>query len=323
MSKTIQEIEDFVFSLSQDEFTYLQESVDKRIDRDTFGYTTFEEAAEHYGRSPLCPSCGSDSYHRDGFTAAHHKRYKCEDCDTSYTLLSTSIFNSAKIPFHKLVKYIELMSFNVPLALCSDVVGIAANTAELWRKKVFATVDDYQNHLILSGRVWIDETYVEDYSLSPIMNEKHPRGLSHRKICIAVAIDAHKNMVAIICGHAKPSARRIQKALLTHIQAGSTIVHDGDNSHDSLIELLNCKSEVYTSKDKSEEALSHMAMINNMCGWIKRYLWRFIGMDLDNLQSYLNWFIYLQRVKRDDEKWPKMERIIRHLVLSNAKKVRK
>lgn len=323
MSKTIQEIEDFVFSLEPNEFTILQDYVDKRIDSDTFGYNSFEEAALHYGRKPYCPSCGSFKYHSDGFTAAHHKRFRCDDCDKSYTLLSSSVFNSAKLPFHKLIKYIDLMSFNVPLVLCCEVVGIASNTAELWRKKIFATVNDYQKHLLLKDRVWIDETYVEDYSLSPIMNDKHSRGLSHRKICIVVAIDTHKNMVAIISGHGKPSSKRIIKALHSHIQKGSTIVHDGDHSHYQLIEELNCDSVIYKSTDKSKEAQTNMSMINNMCGWVKRYLWRFIGMDLDNLQSYLNWFIYLQRVKRDKEKWPKSERILRHLVLSNAKRTRK
>lgn len=41
----------------------------------------------------------------------------------------------------------------------------------------------------------------------------------------------------------------------------------------------------------------NMTMINNMCSWLKRYIWRFIGMEVENLQSYLNWFIYLQRCK--------------------------
>ena len=41
----------------------------------------------------------------------------------------------------------------------------------------------------------------------------------------------------------------------------------------------------------------NMAMINNMYSWLKRYIWRFIGIEVENLQSYLNWFIYLQRCK--------------------------
>ena len=107
------------------------------------------------------------------------------------TLLSDSIFNSSKISFHKLMSYIQLMSFNVPLELICEVLDIASNTAELWRKKIFSTVDNYQDHLKLYNRVWIDETYTEDYQvLESNNNEKHPRGLSKTKICIVVAIDS-------------------------------------------------------------------------------------------------------------------------------------
>ena len=46
-------------------------------------------------------------------------------------------------------------------------------------------------------------------------------------------------------------------------------------------------------------------MVNNLCSWVRRYLRGYVGMDLKYLQSYLNWYAYLFRVKRDDEKWPK------------------
>lgn len=61
------------------------------------------------------------------------------------------------------MSYIQLMSFNVPLELICEVLDIASNTAELWRKKIFSTVNNYQNHLKLYNRVWIDETYIEIY----------------------------------------------------------------------------------------------------------------------------------------------------------------
>lgn len=41
-------------------------------------------------------------------------------------------------------------------------------------------------------------------------------------------------------------------------------------------------------------------------------------MRIDNLQSYLNWFVYLFRVKGAADRWPKMNRILRHLVLTDA-----
>ena len=66
-----------------------------------------------------------------------------------------------------------------------------------------------------------------------------------------------------------------------------------------------------------------MALINNMCGWIKRYIWRFIGMDVENLQTYLNWYVYLLRCQRDNDKWAKNERILRHLLLERTRYTRK
>lgn len=314
---------DFVFSLDENHFSYLKKAVETRIDHERYGVTSFEEAAILYKRRPVCPKCGSAISHEDGYTPAGHKRFRCENCESSYTLLSDSIFNSAKIPFHKLMGYINLMSFNVPLEMCCEILDISANTAELWRKKIFETVNGYQDHLKLYGTIWIDETYMNDYSILHDQFSPRKRGLSKDLICIVTAIDSYKNMVAIISGHGKPSSKRIKDALKSHITSGCHIIHDGDRSHNALIKETGCTSEVYKSDCKDPEYIRHMALINNMHGWLKRYLWRFIGMDVDNLQSYLNWFIYLQRCKRDDEKWPKTARILRHLVLTNVRFIRK
>jgi len=316
-------IEDYVFSLSNEDFKLLQESVDKRIDSDKYGFTSFEEAAIFYSREPKCPYCNSSYYHLDGTTNAKHTRYRCESCGSSYTLLSDSIFSSAKISLHKLMEYIELMSFNVPLELLCDVLNISSNTAELWRKKIFKTVDGYQEHLLLSGDIWIDETYIEDYEVLAKKDGKHLRGLSRSKICIVVAIDSNKNMVAIISGHGKPSSKRILNTLKSHIKEGSHIIHDGERSHNRLIEELNCSEEFYKANPKDPVYLEHMRLINNMCGWLKRYIWRFIGMDIKNLQSYLNWFIYIHRVNEYSDIWPKTTRILRHLLLTRVKLTRK
>lgn len=130
-------------------------------------------------------------------------------------------------------------------------------------------------------------------------------------------------MVVIICGHGKCSSDRIYKTLHNHIRPNSIIVNDGEKAHNKLIRELNLKSEVYKANTKDSSYFEKMALINNMCSWIKRYIWRFIGMDVENLQTYLNWFIYLQRCKRDNDKWPKSERILRHLILERTRYTRK
>ena len=155
------------------------------------------------------------------------------------------------------------MSYNVPLELMCEVLDISQNTAELWRKKIFSTVNSYQDHLFLHGRVWIDETYIEDYEVFAVKDNKHLRGLSKFKICIVAAIDQSKNMIVIISGYGKPSSKRIIDALKDHAKEGSTIVHDDDHSRYKLMQLLNCKEEVYKAIKNDKEYLEKMELTNN------------------------------------------------------------
>ena len=207
--------------------------------------------------------------------------------------------------------------------LASHMCGISHPTAHLWRHKIFATVDGYQDHLILSDRIWIDETYLNDTRIMHEFGKKRKRGLSKDQICIVVAIDVHKNMIAIQCGNGNPTGNRIEGALLNHIKPGSVIVHDGNAAHNQLIAKAGCTSEVYKADTDDPKYIEQMQLINNMCGWLQRFLYKVIGMRMENLQSYLNWFVYLFRIKRDDEKYPKVERVIRHLLLTDAQYVRK
>lgn len=67
------------------------------------------------------------------------------------------------------------MTYNVPLELMCEILQISTNTAELWRKKILSTVNNYQENLMLSDNVWIDETYIEDYEVEAISKGKHLR----------------------------------------------------------------------------------------------------------------------------------------------------
>ena len=309
---------DLVFSLSDKDFRLLQDTIAARRNKEQYGITSFEELALRYNRIPTCPSCGSGKSVSFGFSPEGLPRYRCSECRKHYTLLSNTIFHSTNKSFDTWAEYLTLMTFNVPLEMTEELCGISHPTAMLWRKKVFATVNGYQEHLYLRDRIWIDETYLYDSSLVHEDDYKKKRGLSEDQLCIVVAIDIHKNTYAVICGHGKPSSDRILEALKDHIVPGSTLVHDGEAAHNVLIRELNLVDEAYKADLKDKNYLENMALINNMCSWLKRYIYRFIGMRIDNLQSYLNWFVYLFRVKGAADRWPKMNRILRHLVLTDT-----
>lgn len=163
---------------------------------------------------------------------------------------------------------------------------------------------------MLRDRVWIDEAYVSDSDLPKGCGQARKRGLSKRKLCVAVAIDAFKNPVAVVCGHGKPSAGEIKKALGSHLAEGCTVVHDKERAHNGVIAERGCRSEAYRADVADPVYLEEMVMASNPGSWLKCYLWRFTGMDPVNLQSYLNWFAYLFRVRQAEGRWPKTARVV-------------
>jgi len=310
--------EGLIASLDAGEFALLASAVSERSCRDRYGFGTFAEAAALYRPHPPCPDCGSAGSWRDGLSASGLQRFECAECGRRYNSLTGTVLEFSKKDMPTWVDFVNLMRFGVPLEGIAANCGVSHPTAFEWRHRVFETVDGYQDRLVLRDRVWIDETYVNDTDLTKGYGEARKRGLSKQKICIAVAIDVHKNPVAVVCGHGKPSSKRIKDALLAHLAPGSLVIHDREKSHPALIKAAKCTDVAYKADVSDPLYVEAMAMVNNLCSWLKRYLWRYTGMDPANLQSYLNWYVYLYRVNQARDKWPETERLVRHLLQTDA-----
>ena len=304
-----------VSSLDDDEFEALCAAIAERKCRSLIGAGTLDEAAELWRPHPPCPSCGFPGCAHDGKTPAGRQRWRCPVCGEAFSALSGTVLEYGKKSLPTWERFVTCMCYNAPIDLIAEVCEVTHKTAFEWRHRVFAAVDGCQDRLVLSGRVWIDELYLTDSDIVRSSDFAQKRGLSKNKICIAVAIDARKNAVAVICGHGKPSSKRIKDALLPHIACGSVIVHDKEKAHNALVRAAKCADEAYKADTGDPVYLEAMALVNNLCSWLRRYLLRFPGMKKSNLQSYLNWFVYLFRVRRDEEKWPKTARVLRHLLM--------
>lgn len=307
-----------VSALGAREFDLLRDAVAVRHCREMVGAGTLSEAADLWRPHPPCPSCGFPDCAREGKTPAGRQRWRCPVCGGAFSALTGTVLESVNKELPVWERFVTCMCYNAPIDLTAEVCGIAHTTAFEWRHRVFATIDGYQDRLVLSGRVWIDELYLTDSDIVRSADFVQKRGLSKNKICIAVAIDERKNAVAVVCGHGKPSSKRIKDALLSHIASGSVIVHDKEKAHNALVKAAKCADEAYKADVSDPAYLEAMALINNLCSWLRRYLFRFPGMKKANLQSYLNWFVYLFRVRRDEEKWPKTARVLRHLLMVDA-----
>lgn len=137
-----------------------------------------------------CTYCGSKSFAKKGLDTNGVQRYKCS-CGKIFKPTTGTIFESRKIPISEWIEYCLNIFRYVSLNADSWNNRNAISTSKYWIEKLFLTLENSQNNIVLEGTVWLDETY---YSL--IMrdikrdeNGNFLRGLSRNQICIGVATD--------------------------------------------------------------------------------------------------------------------------------------
>ena len=196
-----------------------------------------------------CPFCGSEKFAKIGHDANGIRRYKCS-CGKKFKPTTGTIFDSRKIPISEWIEYCLNIFRYISLNAGSWNNRNAISTSKYWLEKLFLTLDGYQDTIVLSGTVWLDETY---YAV--IMRDRQRddngnllRGLSRNQICIGVATDK-KQTVCLVEGFGKPSQKSSYQGFKDHIKPGATLIHDKENTYKKLVEKLSLTSVAYASKD--------------------------------------------------------------------------
>ena len=243
-----------------------------------------------------CPFCGSKSIAKNGRRKDGIQRYLCHACGRFFNPLTGTVFDSRRIPISEWVEYLlHLFEFHSVTTSSRDNRN-AKTTGFYWLSKVFATLSGCQGGVMLEGRVWLDETFVPvDRQERVTRGGKRLRGLSRNLIAIGVAA-SENGMYAVVEWASKPSKKRTFELFKGHIRPGSTLVHDGDNSHSKLIKELGLVSEVHPTKETKglDDKNNPMDMVNNIHGLLKRFLREHGGYARDHLQGWVDlfWFIW-------------------------------
>ena len=108
-----------------------------------------------------CPYCASEHFSKKGLDAVGIQRYRCE-CRKIFKPTTGTIFESRKIPVGEWIEYCLNIFRYVSLNADSWNNRNAISTSKYWLEKLFLTLENSQNNVILEDTVWLDETY---YSL--------------------------------------------------------------------------------------------------------------------------------------------------------------
>lgn len=268
-----------------------------------------------------CPYCNSDKFVKIGFDSNGIRRYKCS-CGKTFKPTTGTIFDSRRIPICEWIEYCLNIFRYVSLNADSWNNRNAISTSKYWLEKLFLTLENSQNNVVLSGTVWLDETY---YSL--MMRDRNRnsegkflRGLSRNQICIGVATDK-KQTVCFVEGYGKPSQKRSYEAFKNHIAPGSTLIHDKEKTHKKLVEKLKLKSVSFSSNELRGLADSENPLdpVNRIHCLLKMFLNAHSGFSRDDLQDYLNLYSFV--INPPVDHLEKVEKIIK-LVFENPKSLK-
>lgn len=241
-----------------------------------------------------CPRCGGAEVSKRGKDAAGVQRYFCPGCGRSFFPQTGTIFEDRKLPLSAWADFLlQVFSYD-SFASMTREDRRSDTTLPYWMAKLFAVLDGIQDDVVLSGRVWVDETYwpvdAKDAVRRP--DGKLPRGLSFNQMCIGVGVDSSGSSIYFHEGFGKTSKAKTRAAFGSHIARGSQLVHDMEGAHDAIVSDLELASERHNAKllKGVPDELNPLHPVNRMCFLLKRFLGAHPGFDRSDLQGYLNLF---------------------------------
>lgn len=249
-----------------------------------------------------CRRCMSSEIQKFGYTANGIRRYRCKECGKTFTVLTNTIFDSHKIPLSEWLDFLLSIFGYGSFSLVSKSNRNAYNTTRFWMDKVFLVLREYQDALVLSGELQLDETYykVRNEDIESRNDGKQYRGISRNQICIGIACDK-SSVICRILGNGKPTRQAVLDAFGTRIEKGSTISHDREQAHDPLIETLGLKSLRYDAREikKLPDSENPLNQVNQYCRLLKLFLKAHSGFIRDDMQDYLNLYCFIMNPPND------------------------
>lgn len=268
-----------------------------------------------------CRYCGSVGFKKNGYTSNGVQRYRCTDCSRTFTVLSNTLFDSHKVSIIEWIEYLLNLFGYVSFHSTSRNSRIADSTVRYWLFKLFEILKHYQEDIVLSGKVYIDETFYRAVKRDLVKNKGRTYLGGNNQYCIGIGCDQTKVFCKVEGTGTQSTYKKTYDTFIDHIQKGSTLMHDKERCHDILIKPLELTSFSYNSAEckKLKDKDNPLQPINDQCNLLKKFLNSHRGFSREYLQDYLNLYAFMNNPPYD--KLEKIEYLINY-VTNNVKTIR-
>jgi len=249
-----------------------------------------------------CPFCKGLKFKKSGYSKSGIQRYMCGECGKTFLPTTGTIFDDHKISMSEWMEYCLNLFRHVSINVDSWNNKNAFKTSRYWLAKLFLTLENAQDTIVLSGNVWLDETFYAVRCENIVRKDdgNKLRGLSQNQICIGVATDKRQT-VLLVEGTGKPSQKKTFEAFKNHIEKGSTLFRDEEAAHRKLIKELSLKSKAFSSKELKNlpDKDNPLNPVNRVHAILKNFLNAHSGFDRSDLQNWLNLFAFISNPPND------------------------
>ena len=254
----------------------------------------------------VCPHCKSTDIYGHGVYKGR-KRYMCKSCSKTFNDFTGTAISGIK-KTDKFQEYLELVIDSVTIRRAASKLGINTKTIFNWRHKLLSSLPNISGQGF-SGIVECDDKIlsINDKGNKKLDREpykrpsdrKTKRGISNDKISVMVASDRKGIITMQIAKIGRIDTESIEKTIGDLVSKENILCSD---AHPSIISWAKSKEiEHHTfvaSKQHVKNKCYHVQHVNSIDNRYERWIKRFYGVATKYLENYLNWFVFLERIKK-------------------------
>ena len=270
---------------------------------------------------PACPYCGSPSVESKGATKSGSRRLRCRACGKSFVPTTGGLLAYHKLPVKTVVRFLVNVLTDASVNEASKVAKISMRTAVYWLNKAFLALRGYQDTLVLSGVVYLDDKLIDVEASKKLKDGKGNILKGKNQWFVGIGKSGRTRML-ILQGKSKSTDKRLRKTWAGRIEKGSSLVTDGEMAYHLVAqdcEAASWKRVVwnYRHGNQCEELKPINTLSSNVEAWFRLHCG--MAKTASRIQDYLNLLSF--KLTCPGNALKKAETLLR-MMLSSEKRLR-
>lgn len=278
-----------------------------------------EDIEDVKNKPHTCPHCSSTKIRANGKTSYKAQKYYCNQCEKHFTENTNKVWCYVKKK-SDMKTYIYGLLSGYSLRKNAIECGVSLNTSFIWRHKLLRCFDNISAGEY-KGILEVDELFfpVSEKGSRKLVNPKGPRrsrskkrGINNDKVAVIATVDRSGNKGLQVSKLGRITKESVAEVLDDKIKDVEVICSDKHVSYESYVKDKNVKHNTIMAShgQRITEKVYHVQNVNNTDKRIRDFMRPMNGVATKYLQSYLNWFLVLEKIKNSTNRLKQLGTIV-------------